>query len=237
MLLQPRVGATNPGPVVRLRVVGIARDTKTSSGVVRDGGSAAIAEGPGLLMYRPLQQHFVRSVTLITRASGGQRVAAGVRSAVAAMDPNLPIVSTQRLDEPSGPVQLQLRIAASVSGSLGAVGLLLAAIGIYGVTAYAVTCRTREIGIRVAMGAQRADIIGMVLRHGLWLVAIGSAIGLALAAATSRLLTRLLFGVPPIDPVTFAGAAALFAAVGLTACYLPAYRAARVDPVVALRQE
>jgi ABC-type antimicrobial peptide transport system permease subunit len=153
------------------------------------------------------------------------------------MDSNLPIVSTQRLDEPAGPIQLQLRLAASVSGSLGVVGLLLAAIGIYGVTAYAVTCRAREIGIRVAMGAQRSDIVGMVLRHGMWLVAIGSGIGLLLAAAASRLLTRLLFGVPPIDPITFAGAASLFAVIGLAACYIPARRAMRVDPVEALRHE
>jgi len=141
------------------------------------------------------------------------------------------------LDEPAGPIQLQLRLAASVSGSLGIVGLLLAAIGIYGVTAYAVTCRAREIGIRVAMGAQRSDIVGMVLRHGMWLVAIGSAIGLILAAAASRLLTRLLFGIPPIDPITFAGAATLFAVIGLAACYIPARRAVRVDPVEALRHE
>jgi ABC-type antimicrobial peptide transport system permease subunit len=87
------------------------------------------------------------------------------------------------------------------------------------------------------MGAQRSDIIGMVMRHGMGLVGLGAAIGLLLAAATSRLLTRLLFGVPPIDPLTFAGAASLFAAVGLLACYVPARRATRVDPLVALRCE
>jgi putative ABC transport system permease protein len=188
-------------------------------------------------MYRPLQQQFVRSITLITRASGGQRVTAGVRSAVASMDSNLPIVSAQRLDEPSGPVQLQLRIAASVSGSLGAVGLLLAAIGIYGVTAYAVTCRTREIGIRVAMGATSADIISIVMRQGMQLVALGGAAGLILAAAASRLLTRLLFGLPPTDPVTFAGATVVVALIGLVACWIPARRATQVDPLVALRCE
>jgi ABC-type antimicrobial peptide transport system permease subunit len=176
-------------------------------------------------------------VTIVARASGGQRLIAAIRTALVSMDPHLPIVSTQRLEEPTGPVHLQLQVAGSLSGSLGVVGLLLAAIGIYGVTAYAVTCRTREIGIRVAMGAPRGAIVGMVLGHGMSMVAAGTALGLLLTAATSRLLTRLLFGVPPIDPVAFGGAAALFAVVGLVACYVPARRATRVDPLIALRCE
>jgi putative ABC transport system permease protein len=237
MLLQSRADGSSRQPA-RLLVVGVARDLPSSGSAVRDGrGRAGPEDRSSLLMYLPLQQHYTRSVTLITRAAGSQRVGGAVRSAVASMDPALPIVTTQRLDEPAGPIQLQLRVAASVSSSLGIVGLLLAAIGIYGVTAYAVSCRTREIGIRVAMGAQRADILAMVLRHGMLLVAIGSTIGLILAAATSRLLTRLLFGVPPVDPVTFAGAASLFALIGLAACYAPARRATRVDPVEALRHE
>ena len=132
---------------------------------------------------------------------------------------------------------VQLRLSASVSGTVGLVGLLLAAIGVYGVTAYAVTRRTREIGIRVAMGAQRGDVLRMVMRQGLWLVGLGSGMGLLLAAAGSRLLTRLLFGVPPLDPVTFGGAAALFAVIGLAACYVPARRATRIDATEALRHE
>ena len=97
--------------------------------------------------------------------------------------------------------------------------------------------RTREIGIRLALGAQRAEVVGMILRQGMSLVVIGSAIGLTLAAGASRLLTRLLFGLPPIDPVTFMGAAALFAAVGLAACYIPARQATRIDAMEALRYE
>jgi predicted permease len=221
-----------------LRVIGVARDVKSSTRAGREGrGSSPEQDASPPFMYMPLQQHAIRGVTLITRTAGNQRVTNAVRAAVASMDPNVLIVSTQRLDEPAGPIQLQLRLAASVSASLGIVGLLLAAIGIYGVTAYAVGCRAREIGIRVAMGAQRSDIVGMVLRHGMCLVAIGSAIGLLLAAATSRVLTRLLFGVPPIDPITFAGAASLFAVIGLAACYVPARRAIRVAPGEALRHE
>jgi putative ABC transport system permease protein len=124
-----------------------------------------------------------------------------------------------------------------VSGSVGIVGVLLASIGIYGVTAYAVMRRTREIGIRLALGAQRADVVGMVLREGMSLVAIGSVIGLMLAAGASRLLARLLFGVPPIDPITFLGATILFAVIGLAACYVPVQRATQVDAMEALRYE
>jgi len=104
------------------------------------------------------------------------------------------------------------------------VGLLLAAIGIYGVTAYSVAQRTREIGIRVALGARRAEVIRMVLRQGMSLVATGSLVGLAIAAAGSQLLRGLLFGVPPLDPLAYCAAASLLAVVGLSACFAPVRR-------------
>lgn len=154
------------------------------------------------------------------------------------MDSNLPILGARTLEEEiTGPVETQLRIAASVSGSVGIVSLLLATIGIYGVTAYVASRRTREIGIRLALGAQRADVLGMILRQGMVLVVSGAAIGLMLAAAASRLLIRLLFGVPPLDPVTFGGATLLFVIIGLAACYVPARRATRIDAMEALRYE
>jgi len=230
---------SDPGPPRILQVIGVAGDLGAAAPAAPAGDRrpAAADDRSSFLMYLPLQQQYVRGITIVTRAAGGQRLIGAIRTAVASMDPHLPIVSTQRLEEPAGPVQLQLRVAGSVSGTLGFVGVLLAAIGIYGVTAYAVTCRTREIGIRVAMGAPRGVIVRMVLRHGMSMVAAGAALGLLLSAATSRLLTRLLFGVPPVDPVTFAGAAALFAVVGLAACYVPARRATRIDPLTALRHE
>lgn len=146
-------------------------------------------------------------------------------------------VAAQTLDEYTALNLVPQRVGASVSGSLGAVGLLLAAIGIYGVMAYAVTPRTREIGIRIALGAQRLDVVGLVVRQGMSLAVIGAAIGLCLAAAASRLLTTFLFGVGPVDLLTFAGAALLFGAIGLAACYLPARRATRIDAMEALRYE
>jgi len=115
--------------------------------------------------------------------------------------------------------------------------LLLAAIGIYGVAAYAVARRTREIGIRMALGAQRADVVGMILRQGMSLAIIGSAIGLALASTASHLLVVFLFGVQPLDPIIFGSATALFIAIGLLACYGPARRATRIDPLTALRYQ
>ena len=117
------------------------------------------------------------------------------------------------------------------------VGQTLHAIGLYGVTAYAVTRRTREIGIRLAMGARSSDVLRMVLRQGMLLVLIGSVIGLALAAASSRVLVRLLFGVPPLDPLTFAAAAVLLSTIGLAACFVPAWHATRISAMEALRYE
>jgi predicted permease len=216
-----------PLPPVSLEVVGVAKDLKG------DGprGPASMVQA-----YAPLQQRYTPRLTIMARDAGGRRTAADIRGVVQSLDANLPILSARTLeDEITGPVQTQLRVAASVSGSVGIVSLLLAAIGIYGVTAYLVGRRTREIGIRLALGAHRGQILGMILRQGMALVAIGSAIGLLLAAAASRSLTRLLFGVPPLDPVTFGGAALLFAAIGLAACYVPARRATRVDAMNALR--
>jgi putative ABC transport system permease protein len=115
--------------------------------------------------------------------------------------------------------------------------LLLAAIGIYGVTAYMVTSRTREIGIRIALGAQQGSVVRMVLRQGMMLTLTGAAIGLVLAAGASRFLGSLLYGVGATDPITFVGSAVLFCAIGLAACYAPARRATEIDAMEALRYE
>jgi putative ABC transport system permease protein len=149
----------------------------------------------------------------------------------------MPAVAEFRLADQSSPVLTQLRVAAAVTATVGLVALLLAAIGIYGVAAYGVARRTREIGIRLAMGAQRSDVVRLVLGQGMLLVMVGAAVGLALAAAGSRVLVRLLFGVPALDPLTFAAALLLFAAVGMLACSVPLRRAVRINAVDALRCE
>ena len=244
------VRRTGEDVTTRLQVVGVARDLRSPTtgrpgggpgGRVRqDRGPTATVTVPApsmLMMYVPLRQRYTPRFTILARAAGGERLGSAVRDLMRSLDANLPISTPQPLDSQTGPVYLQLRIAASVAGCVGLVGLLLAGIGIYGVTAYAVARRTREIGIRVAMGARRADVVRMVLREGLSLVLVGSLIGLLLAAAGSRVLTGLLFGVPPLDPMTFSSAAVLFAAIGVAACYGPARRATRIDPMEALRYD
>jgi ABC-type antimicrobial peptide transport system permease subunit len=124
-----------------------------------------------------------------------------------------------------------------VTGSLGLVGLSLAAVGIYGVTAYSVARRSRELGIRMALGAQRRDLVGMVLRQGVLLTALGAVIGLVLAGGASQVLSVFLYGLPPIHLPTFLGTAIGFVFVGLAACYIPARRAINVDPLRSLRYE
>jgi putative ABC transport system permease protein len=153
------------------------------------------------------------------------------------MNSRVPIVAARTLDEAIASNLITFRAAASVSGGLGLVGLLLAAIGIYGVTAYAVTRRTREIGIRVAMGASASDIVRMVLRQGMVLTGAGAVIGLVLAALAGVFASRIFVGVPPLDATTVGASALLLAAVGLAACYVPARRAARLDPAITLRYE
>jgi predicted permease len=223
----PVLYSTQPQPPadVQLTVVGVVADI------------AAGARTPGLMFYVPFQQQYQPQITLLTRARHGGRLTSEIRDVVRAADANLPIVAASTLNDQGSPVLMQLRLAAWISAGVGAIAILLATIGIYGVTAYTVSRRTREIGIRVAMGAEPADVVRMVMRQGMSLVAIGGAIGLLLAAATSRVLVRLLFGLPPIDPVTFGGAALLFAAIGLTACFVPVRRATRINAADALRYE
>jgi putative ABC transport system permease protein len=221
------VQETERGQFRTLTVVGVARDAKSRS----------LSDPPAPYLYVPLQQQYSPRITIVARTADGRRIAGELRKLLASMDPNLPIVASQTLDDYTAIGLVPQRVAASVAGSLGLVGLLLASMGIYGVTAYMVARRTREIGIRVALGAQRGDVVRMVLRQGMTLAGVGVLIGLMLAAGASQLLATLLFGVPPIDPVTFIGSTLLFVAIGLAACLVPARRAIRINAMEALRYE
>src|SRR5258706_5207188 len=176
-------------------------------------------------------------MTIAARPANGQPIEDAVRAAVASMNPNLPIASSQTLEESVALGMVPQRVIASISGSLGVIALFLASMGIYGVTTFAVTRRTREFGIRLALGATRGDIVRMVLQQGMSLTIIGCAMGLLLGAAAAQVLAGFLFGLPPLDWLTFGGSAALFAAIGMAACYGPARRATNVDPLAALRHE
>ena len=141
------------------------------------------------------------------------------------------------LREANSIVLLPQRVAAMVTGALGAIGLLMATVGLYGIISYSVSRRGREIGIRIALGARRADVLGMVVREGMKLAALGVAIGLVLAAAATRLMASFLFNVSPLDTITFAAMSLLFLCVAFVSSYLPARRAASSDPMTALRTE
>jgi predicted permease len=228
-LLKPMRGPHGPtGSMQRLLVVGVVGDIQSSSLV--DGLARAA-------VYVPLQQQYASKLTIVARSRSGQRIADQLRVLLRSINPNLPIMNEQTLEDSVALGLAPQHIVASVAGGLGLVGLLLAAIGIYGVTAYMVTRRTREIGVRIALGARRTDVVRMVLREGLSLMLIGALIGLILAGASTRFLETFLFGIPPIDPLTFTGTTVLFAAIGVTACYVPVRRAMQIDAMEALRYE
>jgi len=175
--------------------------------------------------------------SLVVRSNGDPRdLIPGVRREVAALDQNLPS-NMQPLTDNLRVILWPARMGAIILGIFGLLGLVLAAIGIYGVMSYMVARRTREIGVRMALGAQAGDVLKLVVRQGVRLALIGTAAGLALAFAATRLMRSLLYGVSPTDPATFAGVALFLIGVALAACYLPARRATRVDPLAALRHE
>ena len=193
---------------------------------------------PPLVVYVPLTQRFRPELTVLARRGDDESIPFRIRSLVTDMDAQVPIGDLRPLDQrdaTEGPALLGVTVG--LIGGIGLVGLILAAVGVYGVAAQAVTQRTREIGVRLAMGAQRSDVMALVLRQGLTLVAVGSTMGLLLAAAATRLLEASLFGLAPLDPVAFGAAAVLFAATGLVACWVPVYRATRINAIDALRSE
>ena len=188
-------------------------------------------------LYIPFAQVASLNINLIVRSAGDpHRLAAAIRARVLKIDPDQPVTRLQTMEELLDAGAAQPRLTTFLLGGLSAAALLLAVIGIYGVISYSVAERTQEMGIRIALGAGASEILGLVLRQGLTLAALGIAIGLAAALALARLITTLLYHVSPTDPVIYLSAPFIFAAVALLASYLPARRATKVDPVVALRQ-
>ncbi len=207
-------------------------------GVAQDGKYAGLTEDPRPFVYRPVWQSYAGATNLIVRSQADQqKMIVALRSELQQMDSQLPISGAKTLVDHMSLPLLPARVAASVLGSFGVLALVLAAIGIYGVMSYGVSRRTREIGIRMALGAEGRDVMSMVLRQGMTLAGVGVVIGLLAAFALTRVMTSLLYGVSATDPATFAAIALLLTAVALLACYIPARRATKVDPMIALRYE
>jgi len=207
-------------------------------GVVKEGKYFNIAEDPRPFIWTPLTQDYRSHGALVVRATGSPDSLFGaVRGEVNRLDPNLPLFDVKTLTEHLRLALFPARVAAMVLGVFGFVALLLSAIGIYGITSYAVAQRTHEIGIRMALGAQVGDVLKLVLTHGLKLTMIGAAIGLVVAYLATRAITSVLYGVSATDPLTFGLVSVLLIGVALVACYVPARRAMKVDPLVALRSE
>lgn len=230
------------GRYVTIQSTLIARDgtppAPTQVQVVGVVGDVRFGSTPPFSVYVPLAQRYVSGVTILARRShASASVNTGLLQVVAALDPNVPVLGVGPLTtRGSGPVETQLRIAA-VAASVALIGLWLAGIGVYGVTAYAVTQRTREIGVRLSLGATRGDVVWLVLSQGMRLAAIGSGVGLLLAVAAGRLLAQSRFGLPAFDPVVLVSAVVLFAIVCLVACAVPVRRATRMNAMEALRYE
>jgi predicted permease len=220
------------------RTFGFARARVTVVGVVRDSKYGNLTERTPAFLYVPVAQHWRPDLAIMVRTTvDPASLAPALRDAVRDIDPALPRPLVRTLEQETSIVLFPQRIAAIVTGVLGGVGLLLAAVGLYGIIAYSVSRRTREIGVRVALGAQRWDVLGMVVREGMRLAATGVVVGVVLAAAATRLIAGFLFRVSPADGTTFVGMSALFIAVALLASYLPARRAAGTDPLTALRSD
>lgn len=209
-------------------------------GIVQDGKYQNVTEDPQPYFYLPLDQSYQSLRTFHVRTSvPPETLALQIESQIQELTPSLPITQVQTLTQALQGANgfFFFRFGAQLASTLGVLGLILAVVGIYSVVAYAAAQRTQEIGIRMAMGAEPLDILKMVLRQGLSVVGFGLALGLIIALAGTRLISGLFVGIKPTDPLTFAVVVLLLAAVALFACWIPARRATRIDPLRALRYE
>ncbi len=207
-------------------------------GVVEDVHETSLTDVPAPAFYRPFAQFPDGNLNVVVRTTGDPMALAGAaRAKVKELDPNLPVASVRSMESVVAEATARSRLSSYLLAGFAGVALLLAAIGLYGVISYGVAQRRGEIGVRVALGADRGSILGLIVRQGMLLTAVGLALGLAGAFALTRVLRSLLFGVGAADPVTFVAVPLVLAAAALLASYLPANRAARTDPAVALRAQ
>ena len=224
--LRDRTGPQSFGPP--LEVVGLARDSKY----------ATVGEDPKAFLYRPLSQQYSPGGTILVKsASRPTDALAGLRASVAGLDPNLPVFNVMTLDAATSISLLPVKAAATVAGSLGLVALALGVIGLYGVMSFLVRQRTREIGIRMALGAPGDAVVRLITKQGMRWTTIGLALGLGASLGVARLMAGFLYGVRPADPAAFSIITALLIGTAYLACHIPARRASRIDPLDALRDE
>jgi putative ABC transport system permease protein len=222
----------------RLQLMGDSQSSREIVGVVGDIRHVSLSEPDWAEMYVPYAQFAPPTMNVVVRASANpMNLANALQAQVSAVDKDITLSSATLMDDVLGASVSQPRFSSQLLGTFAALALLLAAIGLYGLMAYSVTQRRNEIGVRMALGATREDILRIILRHGTRLAIVGIGIGLGLSLAVTRVLSSVLFAVSYRDPETFAGVALLLITVGLAACFIPASRAAKVDPMVALRYE
>jgi len=207
-------------------------------GVVRNGKYGGLTESPRPFVYRPLLQNYDRYMTIIARTSSDPRNSISpIRREIQTLDENMPVFDVRTLAEHLGISLFPARIAATLLGAFGLLALVLAGIGIYGVMSFSVAQRTREIGIRVALGADQKNVLFLITGQGMKLAVMGVVIGLVAAFFATQAMTVLLYGISPTDPLTFSLIPLILGAVALLACFIPAQRATKVDPMVAIRYE
>jgi predicted permease len=207
-------------------------------GVARDGKYQTLFESPRAYMYLPLLQQVQAEATLYVRGAGNpSKLIGAVQHEVSLLDKNLPVFKIATMSALLDSSLAPQLLAARLIGVFGALALALAAVGVYGVMSYAVAQRTHEIGVRMALGAQVGDVLTLIIRQGMKLTIIGVVLGMVFAYALTRTIASFLYGVSATDPVTFAVISALLTGAALGACFVPARRAAKVDPMVALRYE
>ncbi len=225
-------------PIGKQLTIGDKKKQYEVIGVVATGKYRTLGEKPRPFVYRSIVQLNMSFRTIVVRTSGSPAsLIASIRQAARQIDPKVPVLDVETLTQATAPALLLPKLGADFFGLAGLLGLVLACAGIYGVMAYSVSQRTHEIGIRMALGAQRRDVARLVLGRSLLLTLIGVGIGLGVALAATRVLSDILYGISATDPVTFVAVPALLVLVALAACYIPTRRATRVDPMIALRHE
>jgi predicted permease len=219
------------------RTVRVGSREHTVIGLTRTGKYLRLGEDPLAYMYLAQAQHWTTGMNILIRTTGDpMAVVPSLRQEVTALDPNLPLANVQTMNDRMGLAFLPARLAATVLGVFGLLGLVLASLGVYGVMSHSVSQRNREIGIRLAIGGSATAVVRLLMRDGIRLVSVGIGLGLLGAVAGARLMSGVLYGTG-LDPLVFGLVPAVLTGVAVLAIWIPARRAAGVNPVVVLRQE